>query len=143
MKKTVLIWLGVSLVATFLSNAASAATLDVTITDIDTPEGAIMLALFDSEAAFDGDGEAFRAVRIPVSGDAASINFDDLPAGRYAIKLYHDANGNGAMDTNPLGLPTEGYGFSGTGGRFGPPAFEKAAFEVGDDADNSIVIRLR
>jgi uncharacterized protein (DUF2141 family) len=70
-------------------------------------------------------------------------SFDDLPPGRYAIKLYHDANGNGELDTNMMGLPTEAYGFSGEGGSMGPPPFEKAAFEVVAGENNAVTVRLR
>jgi uncharacterized protein (DUF2141 family) len=143
MKHDVLKRFGYSALGLVMMSAATAATLDVSVTGIDQQEGAIMLAMFDSEAAFNGEGAPVRSVRIPVTGDAASASFDDLPAGRYAIKLYHDANGNGALDTNPLGLPVEGYGFSGNGGRFGPPSFDEAVFEINDEADNAIVIRLR
>lgn len=125
------------------AGAVHAATLTVDVTAIEKSEGAIMLAMFDGADAYGGDGEPVRAVRIPVSGNQVSVNFEDLPPGRYAIKLYHDANGNGEMDTNMVGLPLEGYGFSGEGGRFGPPAWDAAAFEVKDDADNAISIRLR
>jgi len=143
MKHGVLTRFCFSMVGAVLISTAGAATLDVSVTGIDPHEGAVMLAMFDSESAFDGDGAPVRSVRIPVEGDEVAVSFDDLPAGRYAIKLYHDANGNGALDTNPMGLPIEGYGFSGDGGRFGPPAFDEAMFEVHDDADNAIVIRLR
>ena len=44
MKRTTLIWLGVSLVGTFIANAANAETLDVSVTDIERSEGTIELA---------------------------------------------------------------------------------------------------
>lgn len=125
------------------AGAAHAATLTVAVTEIDKQEGAIMLAMFDAAATYEGGGEPARAVRIPVTDKTVSVTFEDLPAGSYAIKLYHDENGNGEMDTNMVGLPTEGYGFSGKGGRFGPPPFDDAAFEVVEGEDNAISIRLR
>lgn len=128
---------------TFAAGAAHAATLTVAVTGIEKVEGAIMLAMFDAAEAYGGAGAPVRSVRIPVSGAEVTTTFEDLPAGRYAIKLYHDANGNGEMDTNMVGLPIEGYGFSGNGGRFGPPAWDDAAFEVSEDGGNTISIRLR
>jgi uncharacterized protein (DUF2141 family) len=38
--------------------------------------------------------------------------FKDLKPGNYAVALIHDANGNSNLDTNYLGMPTEGFGFS-------------------------------
>lgn len=136
---TIVAAIGLSLGA----GAASAATLTVAVTDIEEAQGAIMLAMFDAKAAYDGAGAPVRSVRIPVEGAEVTTTFEDLPAGRYAIKLYHDANGNGEMDTNMVGLPVEGYGFSGNGGRFGPPSWDDAVFEVSEDDDNTISIRLR
>lgn len=125
------------------AGTAHAATLTVAVTGIEEQEGAIMLAMFDAADAYDGGGPPARAVRIPVTDKVVSMTLEDLPAGRYAIKLYHDANGNGEMDTNMVGLPVEGYGFSGNGGRFGPPGWDDAVFEVSEEGGNTISIRLR
>ncbi len=124
-------------------HAEPSTSLTVAVTAIEEVKGAIMLAMFDTEDAYDGGGPPVKAVKIEVTGEQVSVSFDDLPAGRYAIKLYHDANGNGELDSNAFGLPTEGYGFSGKGGRFGPPPFDKAAFDVAEGEDNSVSIQLR
>ncbi|MEM9387856.1 MAG: DUF2141 domain-containing protein [Pseudomonadota bacterium] len=126
-----------------VSASVHAASLDVQVTSIDEPKGYIMLAIFDSAEAFDNGGQPMRAVRVAVEGSELRTAFDDVPAGTYAVRLYHDANGNGELDTNMMGLPKEGYGFSNNGGRFGPPAFNAAAFEVTEDGTNSITIKLR
>jgi uncharacterized protein (DUF2141 family) len=45
---------------------------------------------------------------------------------------YHDENGNGRLDKNVLGVPTEGTAFSRDAkGHFGPPSFNDAAFSAG------------
>ena len=47
---------------------------------------------------------------------------------------FHDENGNGELDRNVLGIPTEGHAFSNDAtGRMGPPAFADAAVTVGSD----------
>jgi len=51
-----------------------------------------------------------------------------LPEGRLALSLYHDANGNGRLDMDGRGMPTEPYGFSNNAiGEYGPPTFEQSA----------------
>ena len=35
------------------------------------------------------------------------IIFDNLPAGKYAVKAYQDLNDNKVMDTNFIGIPKE------------------------------------
>ena len=58
----------------------------------------------------------------------------DVPPGRYAVNAFHDENGNGDLDTNVLGIPTEGYGFANDPPTsFGPPEFEEAAVTAGDE----------
>ena len=46
--------------------------------------------------------------------------FDNLPPGTYAVGAYHDENNNDHMDTDFLGLPSEGYALS-NGVRAGRP----------------------
>jgi uncharacterized protein (DUF2141 family) len=56
-----------------------------------------------------------------------SVLLKDLPDGPLALTLFQDANANGRMDMNPMGIPTEPYGFSNNAaGSFGPPKFEQA-----------------
>jgi len=57
------------------------------------------------------------------------VSFNNLTPGKYAVRYYHDENMNGNMETNLVGKPTEGYGFSNNIiGKFGPPPFEKWLF---------------
>ncbi len=58
----------------------------------------------------------------------------DLPPGRYAVNAFHDENGNGDLDANILGIPTEGYGFANDAAGFmGPPDFASASVAVSDE----------
>ncbi len=138
-KKLVSVLLAASFVA---SVHASAASLTVAVTSIEEEQGSIMLALYDGADSYNG-GTSAKAARIKVTGGEVSVQFDDLPPGRYAIKLYHDANSNGELDTNMMGLPVESYGFSGDGGTMGPPPFEAAAFDVVAGEHNNVTVRLR
>ena len=55
----------------------------------------------------------------------------DLAPGKYAISIIHDENNNDKLDTNFIGIPKEGFGFSNNPRiMFGPPSFEKASFEI-------------
>ena len=78
-----------------------------------------------------------------VRAAGAAIPLGELAPGRYALFAMHDANGNGDLDRNLFGIPTESYGFSnGATGTVGPPSFDAAAIEVKGDAPTRIVIRL-
>ena len=70
------------------------------------------------------------------------LQFKDLPPGTYAVQVMHDENENNKLDTNFLGIPTEGYGFSNNPNVMRKAHFDEARFDVGADAA-TITIRLR
>lgn len=72
------------------------------------------------------------------------IVFDKLPAGTYAVSLYHDANSNKKLDTNFFGLPTEAYGFGNNArGIFGPPSFKNSSIEIEPGKITEVAIEVR
>ncbi len=106
--------------------------------------GMVMIALYDSAATFNGSGAGDRAVArtaIPASGRVVAT-FDNLPAGDYAVKAFHDVNGDGEMNTNPFGMPTEPYAFSNNAvGNMGPARWDRAHFAVSGETAQTISIR--
>ena len=128
-------------VALCVSSQAFAADLTVHISGTRTPEGNVVLALYDSAASFLKPGAQLHARVVQVTPGALSVVFRDLPAGRYALVAFHDANGNGKLDRNLVGLPTEAFGFSnGAMGVGASPSFDKAAVEL--NADTALAIDL-
>ncbi|MEQ8262379.1 DUF2141 domain-containing protein [Pseudohaliea sp.] len=128
-------------VTTALVQQVAAADLGLLVENITDPQGTLLWSVFDSAEAFAADTRPVVSARSRVTGNKLRVTLHDLPAGVYAIKLYHDANGNGELDTNMLGIPVEGYGFSNNAGRRGPASFEDASVAV--DRDTQITIRLR
>ena len=118
-----------------------AATLELEVSGLEAKEGAVMVALFNqAEGWLKKPVKGVKAQ--PTPDGKAVLRFEDLPEGDYAISLYHDVNGNGKMDTNVMGIPTEPYAFSnGAFGSFGPPSFDAARFSVKGDAVHRIAIR--
>jgi uncharacterized protein (DUF2141 family) len=111
------------------TTTASPATLTVSFTGIATPKGVIMVALYDA-AGWDG-GKPVRVAMIDANGTDVSTVFTGLAPGRYAIKSFHDINGDGKMDTNPFGLPVEPFAFSNDAhGEKGVPSWDAAAFDL-------------
>lgn len=72
------------------------------------PNEAIVHAALLTEQASDWRTEP---VAIASSEDNTLI-FEDIPAGRYAIRLFVDRNANGQLDNSPHGIPLEPVGFS-------------------------------
>ena len=108
---------------------ASAANLTINVENIAQDKGTIMLGLFD-QVTYNGDG-AVNGASIKVEGNSVTAQFEDLEPGEYAVRLYHDINDDGEMNTNPFGMPTEPYAFSNDAkGRFGPAKWDAAKFVV-------------
>jgi uncharacterized protein (DUF2141 family) len=120
-----------------LGIAGGRGRLVVDITDIPASEGYIMVAVFNSEDAYKGEGEAVAKVRINVAGTRVQAVFPDLAYGWYGVAVYHDRNSNGELDTGAFGIPKEAYGHSNNvRGTFGPPAFDKIKVELDQDEEH-------
>ena len=125
MRKCILIFC--SLV--FISGPAfSQLNLEIEISGIINDKGKIMLQLYD------GKETTVNQAMGDIKDNKCMLSFKDLKAGKYAIRYFHDENGNGELDTNAFGIPKEGYGFSNNAkGSFGPPAFEKWIFDLNEN----------
>ncbi len=70
-------------------------------------------------------------------------DFEGIPSGTYALVVLHDENMNGKIDTNWLGVPKEGYGFSNDAkAASGAPSFSQTSF-VYDGTTLNLAITLR
>ncbi len=102
--------------------------------------GQVFVALFDSAGGFH-DNHALRGGTAGISNQSAIFVFHDVPPGSYAVSFFHDANENGELDTNALGIPTEGFGFSLDGkGTFGPPDYDQIRFDHTDATPNQDLV---
>lgn len=87
-----------------------------------------MVALFDSQAAYQSETPTRDSV-VKVDSPSVTIDFHDLPLGDYAFKLFHDDNGNGELDTDFMGIPSESYYFSNDASDpFSAPEWAEAKF---------------
>ncbi|MBA1149385.1 DUF2141 domain-containing protein [Ectothiorhodospiraceae bacterium WFHF3C12] len=130
------------LLASLVAAPASAAELTVHVRGENAQEGDLYAAVYDGPDTFLADGASMTSVRQRMSGAAGTARFADMPAGRYAVSVYVDTNGNGELDTNLIGRPTEPYGFSRDArGSLGAPGFEDAAVTVNDDTTLTINLR--
>ena len=121
---------------------ARAGDLIVEVTEIRNDRGLIRLALHNDPEEFP-EGERFSGFDEPAKPGSIVVTMKDIPAGRYAAALLHDENRDGGMNTNFIGLPLEGFGFSRDARvLLGPPTFEAAAFEVPHEGTR-ITIRVR
>jgi uncharacterized protein (DUF2141 family) len=102
--------------------------LEVEITGLRNNTGKVMFQLFDEKEV------VLTQLMGEIKENESHFSIKDLKPGKYAVRYYHDENLNGKMETNMVGKPTEGYGFSNNvTGSFGPPPFEKWLFEISGD----------
>lgn len=108
------------------------ATVTVHVSGFSEQTGAIMVALTD-EAGYEG-GQPVRGTRASVDDDSLTLTFENLPTGSYAIRMFHDVDGNGEMNTNPFGIPTEPFAFSNNAQAvMGPPSWTETKFDLGEE----------
>ena len=135
----------IALAAAALLGAAPApgAKLTVTVAGIRSDRGSIFCELFAGPSGYPKDAtKAIQLKQVAISQKAASCVFEGLGPGTYAVAAYHDENGNGKLDTNFLGIPSEGVAASNDAkGTMGPPSFEKAKLTVAT-VDLGITIHL-
>lgn len=119
------------------------AALSVTVTGVESAVGEVSIGVYDKAEGWPKKGFEFVGRAVESQTGEVSSAFSGLEPGTYAVAVFHDENGNGKLDTNFLGIPKEGYGFSrDAGGTFGPPDFADAAFSV-DFAGKSISLKMR
>lgn len=120
---------------------AQAAELTVEVTGLKSAKGQVMLAVYNKSESF--LKQPFKVAAVNAQADKVRLLVADLPAGDYALSVFQDENSNGKLDSNPIGMPVEPYGFSNdVAGNYGPPSFAQAVVQV-PDAGKLISIKLR
>jgi len=125
MKRIVILVTGLILIS---NSALTQFSLTIEISGIKNNTGKIMLQLFDENE------KVINQAAGEIKEETSLFSIQILKAGKYAVRYFHDENLNGEMDTNLIGIPKEGYGFSNNAtGKFGPPPFDKWLFEINGD----------
>ena len=116
-----------------LAAPALADRLEVLVTGVPDDLGVVACSLHSDPGGFP-QGTPLAADRVPPRGGQARCVFSDLAPGRYAVAVIHDADNDGQLGVNFLGIPTEGWGVSGNAApRLRAPRFDESAFDLGPD----------
>lgn len=121
-------------------NRAFAAELSVVL-EKPPSSGAIILALFDSANTFGDLRDPVKLETYVLDGRDRYV-LKDIPAGEYALLVYHDENENRGIDKNFIGIPTEPLGFSNGYRPKGPPSYTRAAFTLTEDQRREFTVEL-
>ena len=109
----------------FVFSSIAQHSLIIEIDKLSNNEGTVLLELLD------GNEQRIQGVSQKIENNKCIIVIHNLKPGKYAFKYFHDKNRNKKLDTNWIGMPVEGFGFSNNAkGRFGPPSLEKMIFEL-------------
>ena len=107
--------------------------VDLYIHGLDGLHGTVFVYVYDNASDF--PVHPHKAVaRLRFNATAAQPFSLELPPGDYAFAVYVDANGNGRIDRNWLGIPSEPLALSGRPRfHFGPPHFDECKVHVRGD----------
>ncbi len=102
---------------------ANKRSVQITITNITTKSGTIVLSAHDSEESFK-KRKPVQTVRVPASVPSVTIELS-LESGECAFCVFHDTNDDGDLNAGFMGIPKESFGFSNYDGKGPPGNFKK------------------
>jgi uncharacterized protein (DUF2141 family) len=127
--KTLLLSIALTLISTLgFSQDVKGQTITVTIENAKSDDGKVLVSLNTKDNFMKGSGVQNTASEI--KDGKATITFENVQPGEYAIMVMHDANGNNKLDFEASGMPKESYGTSNNPRSFGPPNYDDAKFNV-------------
>ncbi len=119
------------------STEAVERALSVRVTGLRSKQGSLLISVHDKEEGFPGDAEsAVRSDRLRLrdadfEGGVPTIYLSKIYSAVVGVAVVHDENDNQSLDTNFIGIPTEGLGASNDAqGTFGPPDFDDAKIRL-------------
>lgn len=138
---TALLRLTGALASLAIVSAVPVGTLVVDVSNVRNAVGVVHADLC-AEAQFLKDTCRYDA-EAPARSGVTQVVFTGIPAGRYAVQVFHDENRNRKVDRALFGIPKEGVGFSRDAPiRMSPPKWEDARFDV-TGGRQTIALRMR
>jgi uncharacterized protein (DUF2141 family) len=88
--------------------------LNLKIHGLKNTKGRIIIMIDNNEISFKSatEKDSYGIFVITPSEKEINFNISPIKSGKVAVTIIHDENNNGKLDTNFLGIPTEGIGFS-------------------------------
>ena len=119
--------------------AFSQVSIQVEVNGLKNNKGHVMIGLYNSEKTF--LKKTFKGNTAVIKQNKATATFINIPAGEYAISVFHDENNNQKLDLNFMGIPKETYAASnGAKGFMGPPKYTDAKFKATEN--KSVLIKI-
>lgn len=137
--------LQVMMLLTITAAGLKAQDVEITVTGIRSEKGQIAVGVFVDDESFQSE-KALLEYQFPKKGLSGGVmTFSiSLKPGIYGLSLLDDEDSDRQMKYGMLGIPREGFGFSGyyhTG--FTKPGFDAFSFTVEANQAKKITVRMR
>ncbi len=125
------------------TSADAPLVLDLLIAHLGEGQGPVRISIETEGSWFVDDAEPFRTFTLPRTSETeVALHVDDLPPGDYAIRVFHDEDGDNKLNRRFYGPPKEPYGFSGEKtDRMMPKSFDYAKFHFDKPMQMTITLR--
>lgn len=112
--------------------AVQNAKIIINASNFKNSNGIAHFSLFNQSKGFpDKHKFAHVTASVPIIDNHASVTFENVSFGEYAVSVLHDENNNYKMDVNFIGIPKEGFGISNNyKGEKNKPAYNKAKISL-------------
>lgn len=134
--------LSIASAATIASSPAQAQTpasgcARIEVQNVRPEQGMLMIAAYADAATFNKS----PVVALQMRAGAATMSFPlcGLSGATVALMLFQDLNGNGKLDANVLGIPSEPWGASGQPAAMSPPTWSTTSVPLDS---TTIVVKL-
>jgi uncharacterized protein (DUF2141 family) len=118
-------------------------SLTVEVRELQNSTGVVQFFLYTDADKFpdEHNQKFYRKATGKIEDASSTAIFENLPTGKYAVKVLHDEDSDGKIKKG-LFLPKEGIGFSNyeSIGLSNRPAFDKATIDLSADKKVSIKI---
>lgn len=144
-KRTVLLTnLVLGLCYVLISSGVHAQNTQVTVSDIRSEKGKIVLNVFKDDQGYQSD-HPYKQIKFEKKGleKGSLVLMCTLEPGTYGITVLDDENENGQMDKNFVRMPKEGFGFSNFYlEKLKRPSFDEFKVDI-KDLGNKVSIRVK
>lgn len=124
---------------------SQAQTLNVKITGIRGKSGNLCIAVFKSDYDYRNEKTFLKkcVAKSTLHNDSIMVNISLIP-GTYCLTVHDDADCNGRMKYDVLGIPREGFGFSNFYlKRLKKPSFDEFSFTIDQNDVTDINVRMK
>jgi uncharacterized protein (DUF2141 family) len=117
--------------------APPAGCVQVQVQNVRPEQGVLMIAAYGDAASF--NKAPVVAMQMPAGGATMSFALCGVAGTSVALTLFQDLNGNGKLDANAFGVPSEPWGASGKPAAMAAPTWDSTAVPLDG---TTIVVKL-